>query len=283
MVARREELKGLVNAYVNALCAGDPSRLPLTGDFRYTENCQELPLGKGLWATSTGNLSYRLYMLDDEAGQAGFFGLMTENGEPCFVALRLKTERRLLSEVEALVARWGNPLWGPQGFTQPRPEFLESVPAEEFSTRGEAITIADSYFNAIELDNGEIVPVHPDCVRIENGVQTTSNPERAGIGRLSVKEGLSSGFYSYIREIRDRRYPVYDAETGVIMSIAVFEHPALMKSVFVEGFGDLMLPPFTHKPSSAVIFEAFKLQGGEIRQIEAVLEFLPYGIKTGWD
>jgi len=283
VVATRGELSELVNAYVNALCAGDPSRLQVTKDFRYTENCQDLPLGKGLWATSTGNLSYRLSMLDVEAGQAGFFGLMTENGEPCFIALRLKVEGRAFSEAEALVARWGNPLWGPEGHTEPRPELLDTVPLEELSTRGEAITIADSYFNAIELDDGEIVPLHPDCIRIENGVQTTSNPARAGVGRLPVKEGLSSGFYSYVREIRDRRYPVYDEETGVIMSIVVFEHPGIVKSVVVEGFGELQLAPFTQKPSSAVIFEAFKVQGGAIRQIEAVLEFLPYGTKTGWE
>lgn len=282
MVARREELKALVNLYVNALCAGDASRLPLTADFRYTENCQDLPLGKGLWATSTGNLSYRLYMLDVEASQAGFFGALTENGEPCFIALRLKVNGRELSQAEALVARWGNPLWGPAGFHEPRAELVQAVPRAERATRQEAIAIANSYFDAIELDNGEIVPVHPDCIRIENGVQTTSNPERSGVGRLSVKEGISSGFYSYIREIRDRRHPVYDDETGVIMSIVVFEHPALAKSVFVEGIGDLKLAPFTQKPSSAVIFEAFKVQAGQIRQIEAVLEFLPYGIKTGW-
>lgn len=283
MVARREELNELVNAYVNALCAGDPSRLPLTENFRYTENCQDLPLGKGLWATSTGNLGYRLSILDVETNQAGFFGLMTENGEPCFIALRLKTEGRKLSEAEALIARWGNPLWGPEGHTEPRPELLQTVPLEDLATRNEAITIADSYFNAIELDDGELVPLHPDCIRIENGVRTTSNPTRAGVGRLPVKEGLSSGFYAYIQEIRDRRYPIYDEETGVIMSIVVFEHPGLVKSVVVDGFGELKLAPFTQKPSSAVIFEVFKVQAGQIRQIEAVLEFLPYGTKTGWD
>lgn len=282
MVARREELRALVSTYVNALCACDPSRLPLTKDFRYTENCQDLPLGKGLWATCTGNLSYRLFILDVQAGQAGFFGVVGENGEPCFLALRLKVEGHEISEAEALVARWGNPLWGPEGFTEPRAELLETVPAAELSTRGEAIEIANSYFNAIELDNGNLVPLHDDCIRIENGVQTTSNATRAGVGRLHVRDGLSSGFYSYIQEIRDRRYPVYDDETGLVFAIAVFEHPALVKSVVVDGFGELQLAPFTRKPSSAVIAEVFKLRGGRIRQIEAILEFLPYGTKTGW-
>jgi hypothetical protein len=161
VVARREELRSLVNTYVNALCAGDPSRVPLTEGFRYTENCQELPLGKGLWATATGNLTYRLYMLDVAANQAGFFGLMTENGGPCFVALRLKAEGSFLSEAEALIARWGNPLWAPESHTQPRPELLEPVPLEELASRDEAIAIADSYFNAIELDKRRHRPRPP--------------------------------------------------------------------------------------------------------------------------
>jgi len=272
-----------VDAYLEALSARDASRLPATANLRYTENCQEIALGKGLWATCTGGVSYRLYMADPETGQIGFFGLLTENGSPAFLALRLKAEGGRVAEAEALVARWGNPLWGPETIGTPRPELLQAVPPSERASRAEAIAIADSYFDAIEQDNGDIVPLHADCVRLENGVQTTSNPDRARIGRLHVKEGLSSGFYSYIKQIYDRRYPLVDVERGIVLSVVVFEHPGTVKSVAVEGFGELELAPFTQKPSSAVIFEAFKVQGGTIRQIEAVLEFLPYGTKTGWE
>jgi hypothetical protein len=145
------------------------------------------------------------------------------------------------------------------------------------------VKIADSYFDAIEQDDGNIVPVHPDCYRLENGVQTTSNPDRPRIGRLDVKAGLSSGFYSYITEIRDRRYPVVGEERGNVLGIVFFEHPGTVKSVEVERFGRLGLAPFTQKPSSAMIAELFKIQGGQIRMIEAVLEFLPYGTRPGWD
>jgi hypothetical protein len=282
-VATRAELESLVDAYLEALSARDPSRLPVTPNVRYTENCQQLRLGKGLWATCTGDVSYRLYMADPETEQVGFFGLLTENGSPAFLALRLKANGGRIAEAEALVARWGNPLWGPETVGTPRPEFLAAVPPAERVPRSSLISIADSYFTGIELDNGNIVPVHPDCIRLENGVQTTSNPQRRGVGRLPVTEGLSSGFYSYIQEIRDRRYPVVDEERGIVLSVVVFEHPGTVKSVVVEGFGELELAPFTQKPSSAVIFEAFKVQGGQIRQIEAVLEFLPYGTKTGWE
>ena len=281
-MATRRELESLVDTYLEALSARDATRLPVTPNVRYTENCQEIALGKGLWATCTGDVSYRLYMADPETDQIGFFGLLTENGSPAFLALRLKADGGRVAEAEALVARWGNPLWGPETIGTPRPELLETVPPSERASRAEAIAIADSYFNAIEQDNGDIVPLHADCIRLENGVQTTSNQTRAGVGRLHVKAGLSSGFYSYIQEIRDRRYPVVDVERGIVLSIVVFEHPGTVKSVVVEGFGELQLAPFTQKPRSAVIAEAFKIHGGQIRQIEAVLEFLPYGTKTGW-
>lgn len=282
-MATRQDLEALADAYLAALCARDAAHLPVTPNVRYTENCQEIALGKGLWATCTGDLTYRLYFADTEEDQIGCFGLLTENGSPAFLSLRLKIEGGLISEAEALVARWGNPLWGPETLGEPRPELLQAVPSSGRATRAEAIAIADSYFNAIEQDDGDIVPVHPDCIRLENGVQTTSNPTRTGVGRLPVKAGLSSGFYSYIQEIRDRRYPVFDAERGLVLGIVVFEHPGLVKSVVVEGFGELQLAPFTQKPSSAVIAELFKVEDGQIRQIEAVLEFLPYGTKPGWE
>jgi hypothetical protein len=200
----------------------------------------------------------------------------------CLLGLRLKARRNELCEAEALVARWGNPLWGPDSLRQPRPELIEAIPPDALDSRVKAVALANAYFDAVELDNGDLVPLDPGCTRITNGVQTTLNQAGNGVFRLPVNEGLSSGFYSYISQIRDRRFPVYDELTGVLMSIAVFDHPALVRSVMVQGIGAQQLPPFLQKPSSAVAFEAFKIQSGRIRQIEAVEEFLPYGAKTGW-
>src|SRR3972149_281761 len=47
MSASREELIGLVDRYLDALAAHDPSRLPLAGSVKFTENCQTLALGTG--------------------------------------------------------------------------------------------------------------------------------------------------------------------------------------------------------------------------------------------
>jgi hypothetical protein len=279
----RERLESFADDFLEALGKRDPSLLALGPNVRYTENCQTLAVGKGLWATATLGVSYRNYIADPDSGQIGLFAVVRENDSPAVLAARLRVQDEKISEIEALVARWGNPLWEPESLKTPHPCFTQSLPDLGRMSRAQLVKVADSYFDAIEQDNGDIVPIHPDCYRLENGVRTTSNPDRARIGRLDVKAGLSSGFYSYITEIRDRRYPVVDEERGNVLGIVFFEHPGTVRSVEVEGFGHLDLAPFTQKPSSAMIAELFKVEDGKIRMIEAVLEFLPYGTRPGWD
>jgi hypothetical protein len=279
----REHLESFADDYLEALSKRDPSRLATSPGARYTENCQTLAIGKGLWATATPGISYRNYIADTDSAQIGLFAVVRENDSPAVLAARLRVQDEKVSEIEALVARWSNPLWEPETLKTPHPAFMQALPDSGRISRAQLVKVADSYFDAIEQDNGDIVPVHPDCYRLENGVRTTSNPDRPRIGRLDVKAGLSSGFYSYITEIRDRRYPVVDKERGNVLSIVFFEHPGTVRSVEVEGFGRMDLAPFTQKPSSAMIAELFKVQGGQIRMIEAVLEFLPYGTRPGWD
>ena len=67
-------LTGLLDRYVDALIARDPSRLPVTANVRFTENGQRLVLGDGLWHTVTRKGGYRLDMADVEAGQAILMG-----------------------------------------------------------------------------------------------------------------------------------------------------------------------------------------------------------------
>jgi len=42
------------------------------------------------------------------------------------------------------------------------------------------------------------------------------------------------------------------------------------------------MPAFARTPSTAMIWEAFKVRGGLIRHVEAIGRILPYGAKPGW-
>jgi hypothetical protein len=51
----------------------------------------------------------------------------------------------------------------------------------------------------------------------------------------------------------------------------------------MRGVGEVELPAYHQVPNSVLIAELFKVRGGLIEHIEAVLEFVPYGMRTGWE
>ena len=101
----RECLSGLVDRYLDALVAHDPSRLPVAPAVRFTENGQRLELGDGLWHTVTGKGPYRLDIADVDAGQAVLMGTIREADVPTILVLRLGIADRKIREVETLVIR----------------------------------------------------------------------------------------------------------------------------------------------------------------------------------
>ena len=282
----RRELIDLVDRTLEAITHREPARALLAADARYTENGQTLAIGKGLWATANPGSSRRAVLADPVSGQAGWFGAMSENGNPLVLALRLKVSAGAVSQIETVVCRGHERIFNPAGMV-PRPAFDAVVPPAERASRRLLLDAANAYFDGIEQSNGDIIPAADDCARVENGVQTTLNPELGGkqaypLWGMPVAAQIGTGYYAYIEAIRDRRYPVIDEEHGLIMGVVAFDHPATMRSVHVKGKGDIVLPAFTQRPSTALIAELFQFRRGRITGIEAVLDFFPYGMSTGW-
>ncbi len=282
----RRELIDLIDRTLGAITHREPGRAPLAENARYTENGQGLAIGKGLWATANVGPSRRAVLADPVSGQAGWFGAISENGNPLVLALRLRAKGRAVSEIEAVVCRGHERIFNPAGMV-PRTAFEAVAPPAERASRQFLLDAANAYFDGIEQSDGGIIPSADDCARIENGVQTTLNPELGGkqaypLWGMPVAAQIGTGYYAYIEAIRDRRYPVIDEEHGLIMGVVAFDHPATMKSVRVKGKGEIVLPAFTQRPSTALIAELFQVRGGRITGIEAVLDFFPYGMSTGW-
>jgi len=49
----RDCLRGIVTTYLEAMVAHDPRALPVSGNFRFTEDTVSLKLGEGLWKRIT--------------------------------------------------------------------------------------------------------------------------------------------------------------------------------------------------------------------------------------
>ncbi len=280
----RECLNGFIDQYLAAMVTHDPSHLPLAKTVKFTEDGVPLELGDGLWATASGLGGYKLYFDEPAAGAAGVFALVKENGTPAILEVRLKVVNRKITEIETLVARKETTAFlNTDNLTEPRPAFLETVPAAHRPSRQEMVSLVGKYFDGIEQGNGDIVPFDPDCIRIENGIQTCPGSASSPLGALSCGAQLSTKIFTYIHTISPRRFPIVDDERGLVLAIVRFNHPATSQTVEVPGRGKMTMGRYSQWPNSTEIAELFKVKDRKIKEISAVIVTQPYKAPTGWE
>jgi hypothetical protein len=300
----REELKGITDRYLDALGGHAPNRLPLAGHVTYTENGQRLELGDGLWGTATRIGKYRIDIIDTRWQAVGYLGIVFEQQAPCCFATRLKLEDGHISEIETIVAHpnfsgGAGGLNGAQGLEDkgaPHPAFTEKLSSADKRSRAELIAAANSYFSGLEGNTGHYpVAFTEDCQRIENGVQTTGNPEFGAArererGRsdapniigMSPDAQLKSGYFAFVTAIRNRRHAVVDEDYGNVLSFVFFDHHGRLETLRLTT--GQTIPSPLRSPFTWEIAELFKVKAGKLRQIEAVLNGVPYGMKSAvWD
>jgi hypothetical protein len=279
----RRDLIGIADTYLEALGARDPDRLKLASDYRFTENGQRIPLGRALWDTATGPGTYRFFFTDQREQQVGAYAVVEEMGYPAILALRLKVDNGAIAEIEHIVGRGGMAIWKPENLETAEPIFEDVVEPSRRSPREVLIKAADSYYEAIEQGDGNIVPVIDECVRRENGAFTALTPEPTSWGsNLSVRDSIHLGCWTHVK-VTDRRYPLVDEERGLAWAINLFENPGNIRALNLRGIGLTPLPPGRLQPSALLVAELFKVIDGKIHRIETVLgPRLPLGSTTGW-
>ncbi|MBO9519118.1 MAG: hypothetical protein J7493_13715 [Porphyrobacter sp.] len=284
----RECLTGLMDQYFTALVAHDSNRLPLSNDVKYTENGQALSLRDGLWQTVKALPSYRLDVADPDNGEVAMLGIVKEGTNDNYISTRLRVENRQITEIENLVVRSTSA--GPAGFTRvPQtsalPIFNEVEPEATRSSRSDLQAAANAYFTGIDSEvTGANVPFDPQCQRMENGswMANSPDPKAGAMQKLGCKEQFDTGFQVIVTNIRARRYPVIDPERGLVYALAFFDHSGAISEY---GRPDGTVQPVTGtftQPFSFMIAEVFKVKDGKLRQIEAVLTTVPYGMPSGW-
>lgn len=280
--AQRQRLIEHAEAYLRALHSHTPENVHTSPDARLTENTCQAALGTGLWRTLVSNEPGGQFFVDVESGQVAHWGLATEIAGPSLVGHRLKICGSLVTEVETLALRGSSSnFFSPDTAIGASQDTHDVVPPQERSSRAELIEIADSYFDAIEQDNGDIIPVAPDCRRFVNGI-TDSTMDAADLDvtrkhlTLGIQQQLDEGHYNYIERIRDRRYSIVDVERGLVHCQVVFDHPGYITRPSGER-------PFG-SPSSMLFFEVFKIRNCRLSQVLAIgSNALPYGIRSGWN
>ena len=272
-------LEGFVNRYLEALVAHDAFGLPLAPSVVFSENTQRLAIGDGLWNTASGLGAYKLYVSDPEGGQAAFFGSVLENGGLAGLALRLKIENQRISEIETLVVRDAAAAKAIDAM-EPEPSFLEGTPAAGRPARQQMIAVADRYLTAIE---GGKAPFGSDCNRIQNGTQTTNNPSFMIPGMtwnpfsLACQAQIDTRFFSFVDNVRPRRYAVVDRERGLVFGFFMFHVSGTVTSYTPPGRETMPALPQNLSPYTIAVAEMYKIKNGEIGRVEAMQVNVPYG------
>jgi hypothetical protein len=284
-------LNGFVDQYMAAVAAHDPSKLTHTANVRYSENNVEMPLGEGLWQTSDGWGSYKVYVDDPQAGEVGFLAVANEDGNLSCFAGRLKVAGKKVSEIEIVAARPerpsppsanGIPVGGPQNLHD-KALFNEDVPADQRVSRQELIRLANGYFDTIQLNTGKIYTnFDPDCQRMENGSVTANNPNATNpVAKMGCQAQLETGLLKIVTRARDRRF-VVDEQHQLVYVATFFDHNGTVRqNKLVDGSVRTIGMPFD-RPYSFLIFELFRVKDDKIRQIEAVLTPVPYYMPSPW-
>jgi hypothetical protein len=279
-------LKDLAGAYVAALVAHDPSRVPLAKDLKFVENVTPMKPGEGLWKTaSEGPTTFAVFVPDPVSGQVGFIGMLKTDGKPIELALRLKVRHGEIVEAEHLIA--GNLRDSMlANLHTPRPGLLSVVPKGERSSHAQLLKIGATYYEALVKGDGSLSPFAADCERHENGMITTGSKLMGspdGSPKLGCKTQLDTKVMSYIKRIEPRRVWIADTQTGLVFGLSQFRHPMKEDHVDIVGYPGVTSVPMKFKPFDLPAAHIFKVRGGEIHEIEAMGFMAPYDSKTGWE
>ncbi|MDR0842649.1 MAG: hypothetical protein LBP68_04420 [Acidobacteriota bacterium] len=286
-------LEGYINKYLDAMLAHKVSPELFDKHVRFTENGVELPLGgEGLWYGMSGKGTYQFYIPDVETQQVAFIGTVKEGGQSAgaaeakpaapttvAVAIRLKIVNGLITEAEQLAIRpeqsltGAAPAPGPGAFPptgeavekmgSPNPIFKEVIPEAQRQTREELVRIGNYYFAGLQRNDGKgYYPFTDDAVRFENGMMACGLDREGKLIPKACKQQFEHGLEGIVTRIRDRRFVAVDRERGIAFAFGFFDHVQIN---------------WTWQ-----IAELFKIEGENIRRIEAIFHRSPYGLNSGW-
>jgi hypothetical protein len=274
-------LLGHLGKFMDALEAGDATRLPLAPDLVFTENNVPISTDEGLWGTVTAVDEVGLEAADPTTGNAAWFGSARENGTPVILALRIHVEDGRIDEIESVVHR-KTALPAPFGDVTKMvhdPEFYEILPPEQRRSRERMHTIGDSYFDTVEVNDGQVfAPFSEDCGRLENGISTTApTPGSTGGNAAALSTGCLNqfklGLYRINKRIR-RDIFIIDEERGVVVARGFFDHANEWDRYLLTDGREMRTA--LKWPNSISLIEAFRIKNAEIQRIEAVFTYVPY-------
>jgi hypothetical protein len=262
----RDCLRGIATQYLNALVAHHPNALPLAANIRFTEDTVESKLGESpLWKNATKLRPYRFDILDVQDGVAASQVIVEESGSPVMLMLRLKVAAGKIAEVETQVTRskTEGSIFDVEALQSPSKALLQTPEPSQRNTREEAVKIAEHYPAGLKTGSFVTVdaPFAADAYRFENG-RLMAGP---GCTFMPGCVDIKSQKIPTLSEIKYRVAAV-DEDLGIV----------LLRMDFGKGSSRVA-------GDTLMVWEAFKVYGGQIHAVEAFMKNMPLGTPSGWN
>ena len=233
----------IMQGYIDALIAKDPSKLKVSSSVKYMENGVTSKLGETVWKTATMLVQgARLDFADPVEGNVASQFAFNEGSAPVIYQVRLKVVKQEITEIESMAVRRGDAANGFFNVAKMTPEmvFSQAIDPAKRMTREQLKAITEVYLEYLDGDKrGSEVPFDMGCKRYENGQVTAS--------------GLSSFNAQSWNFDTTHRILVIDEEAGITWGMF----------------------PFMQSARPLVVGEAFKIIDGKIMMIQAVMGYQP--------
>jgi len=307
-------LKDMMTTYLNALVAQDPSKAPLAANVRFTEDAKDLKVGDGFWKTATKVGDYRQDFIDVKEQVIASWVIVEESGRPAKLTARLKVANGKITEIETLVGHAGDRVAGGAAMVT-RPDMGIAPPAGLRNSREELIRAADHYPRGLTIGGFDKVdaPFAKDAYRLENGMvmagpgcgrggpggaggpgRAAGTPTGTATGTpagnpTGTPTGAASGATGGGGAVTASR-PQDMSTCQDIKTQRIIAHPDLTKSVVAvdEEQGTVLIwmnfgDTGTYGAGNAlIVYEGFKVFGGQMHAVEAFMKVLPKETPRGW-
>jgi hypothetical protein len=225
---------------------------------------------------------------DPVSGQVGFMGLMEDAGKPVMIGLRLKVFAGRITEAEHVLAKQLRADYLPNLVT-PREAFAKAVPAKKRLPRYQLVGIAQSYYAAVDFNDGSLAPFAGDCARRENGMEAansqrpvTEKTEKPNYSALKCGPQLDTNMMAYIDAIDNVRVLAVDPVNGLAFGLSHFRHGMKEKQTPIRNVPGVASRPVNYNAFDLPAAHVFKIVDGKIHEIEAMGFLAPYDAPSGW-
>lgn len=273
----------LADQTIVALAKQDYRNLPWADPVGYSENGVRLMIGDAIWGSAVKMQGKKAFAIaDTRTGNVIWVGTIYDHDAPAFGVLRIQAPEGKIAEIEFIVNRKGLP----GGFGDPTTFAVDKVFAKPVATaerrsRERLIDVANAYLGTKQRNNGTLLATFtPGCEIKENGLSITNGTSGTSALAKGCEAHLKLGTFRAIERIRDRRFPVVDEATGLVVAITVEDMPQLDTS-FTTTDGRTVSTAEA-SPMSRIHAELIRIEGDKVARAEGVTVHQPLNMPSPW-